>query len=394
MATLTPDILTSIYEGGKHVAACMTFDKLYHGLMVEVAKDNVKVIEEGDLRLFSYTVDCNFDNQWNEFSLISRGFILDVAAKKIVALSFPKFFNWGETGYFLPDEPFTITDKKDGSLGIVFYHGGKWNVATRGSFHSEQARWAAEWLHKNVNTETMSKHYTYLAEIIYHENKIVIPYDFEGLVLIGAYDLTTGFEVPRIILKNMALRFGIRITEEYEYDSIDELVEIAQTLPATREGFVVRFQSGYRLKIKGDEYCRVHKLISNVKPIYIWECMVNGDGMDEIRKQLPEELLVDFDSMRKILQAKFDSFMSQIEAEHERTKHMSDKELGLSLKERKGDMNEVVRNTVFLVRKKNLLEEAYVGGSGMRETVFKMFKPKANKLVGYVPTNVMNRFDQ
>ena len=48
MATLTPDILTSIYKGGKHVAACMTFDDLYHGLMVEVAKDNVKVIEEGD----------------------------------------------------------------------------------------------------------------------------------------------------------------------------------------------------------------------------------------------------------------------------------------------------------------------------------------------------------
>jgi len=57
-------------------------------------------------------------------------------------------------------------------------------------------------------------------------------------------------------------------------------------------------------------------------------------------------------------------------------------------------MNEVVRNTVFLVRKKNLLEEAYVGGSSMRKTVFKMFKPKGNKLVGYVPTNVMNRFDQ
>ena len=72
---------------------------------------------------------------------------------------------------------------------------------------------------------------------------------------------------------------------------------------------------------------------------------------------------------------------------------MTDKELGLYLKSRKGDIEEAIRNTVFLVRKKNLLTEVYVGGSKMRKTVFKMFKPSGNVLAGFIPSSAMNRFD-
>jgi len=391
---MTPEILTSCYKHGQHIAVTMPFDDLYNGLMQEAAKNYVRVIEYGDLRIFTYTQDCQFGNNWNEFSLISRGLILDVVEKRIVALTFPKFFNFGETCYFLPEEKFTITEKQDGSLGIVYYHRNKWHVATRGSFTSEQSRWAENWLHKNANTIVMNPNCTYLAEIIYHSNKIVIPYDFEGLVLLSVYDLTNGHELPYEAVQSLARYSSLRVTERHEYDSIDELLTLAETLPSTREGFVVRFDSGYRMKIKGDEYCRVHRLISNVKPIYIWECLMNGDDIKEIRKQLPEELRKDFDNITTILQDKFDIFIGKIEKEHEKTKDLSDKELGLLLKSLKGEIDETIRSTLFLVRKKDLLVESKVGGSSMRKRVFNMFKPKANKLAGYVPTSAMNRFDE
>ena len=105
------------------------------------------------------------------------------------------------------------------------------------------------------------------------------------------------------------------------------------------------------------------------------------------------ELRKDFDNISKILQEKFNNIIEKIKIQHEQTKHLSDKELGLYLKSRKGDIEERIRNTVFLVRKKDLLTEVYVGGSKMRKTVFKMFKPVGNVLENFVPSSAMNRFD-
>ena len=42
----------------------------------------------------------------------------------MAALTFPKFWNYGELGLPLPDLPFTVTKKMDGSMGIVFWHNG------------------------------------------------------------------------------------------------------------------------------------------------------------------------------------------------------------------------------------------------------------------------------
>ena len=58
------------------------------------------------------------------------------------ATPFPKLFNYGEFGIALPDAPFEVFDKLDGSLGIVFHDGARWRVVTKGAFDSAQARWA------------------------------------------------------------------------------------------------------------------------------------------------------------------------------------------------------------------------------------------------------------
>jgi RNA ligase len=59
-----------------------------------------------------------------------------------------------------------VWEKMDGSLLIVFWYEGKWIVATRGSFTSDQAIKGVELL-KKYNTDIMFRHLTYCFEIIY-----------------------------------------------------------------------------------------------------------------------------------------------------------------------------------------------------------------------------------
>ena len=63
---------------------------------------------------------------WNEYTLKARGIIFDSETGECIALPFKKFFNVNETQNTLignlPQEPFEVFDKLDGSLGISYWH--------------------------------------------------------------------------------------------------------------------------------------------------------------------------------------------------------------------------------------------------------------------------------
>jgi RNA ligase len=406
---IDPQILVSIT--GQHPARRMDFDTLYSGLMAEVAAGNVSTVQGPDgLVLFSYTIDCQFGNKWNVFSLIARGLILDPANKQVVATPFPKFFNHGElpvhfpngkVSTYTPDGPFTVTEKMDGSLGIIFNYKGKVYACTRGSFQSDQAQWAKAQLERNIETIHRKNDrmrigmpiegYTYLVEIIYPENRIVVPYDFSGLVLLAIYD-PKGHELLGDDLMMEANAMALRQAATHSFNSLDEMIEAAKGLPCYKEGWVIRFDNGYRVKIKGDEYCRVHRLVSNVTPNRVWEVMVNGDDVEQIRKQLPEELRTDFDNIVAIYDEKLAKLMTEVRFAYEETKHLSDKDCGLLLVQRFPDKDSVPRNFTFPARKSDFFTQVKIGGSPLRRKAFKTFLPKSNRLAGYTPSTAMNRF--
>jgi len=380
---------------GIHPARTIPFDSLYDALQNEIQKGAIiKTIDPtGKLELYSYTADTKFNASWNVYSLISRGLILCPGEKKVVATPFPAFANFSEMGYYVPPCGFSATNKMDGSLGIIWKHNDTWHVSTRGSFTSDQAKWAQDWLESTNSTKLLSG-YTYLAEVIYKENRIVVPYDFEGLVLLSAYG-PDGFEVDRNFMERTQQENpAFRLTEQRYFNSVDDIVKLCETLPFDQEGFVVRFDNGYRVKIKGEEYKRLHKIVSGITPIRIWENMVNGDNMTEISKIIPEELRQDLENIVAILSKKFDDIMAKIKVEHENAQTLTDKELGLLLKSRKGQMDEEIRNMIFLCRKKDLLIQAYIGGTECRKKVFGLFYPRGNKLQGYMASNSMNRLSE
>ncbi|MDB5289662.1 MAG: ligase [Phycisphaerales bacterium] len=387
---LDPQLLSQLQ--GPHPARRMPFDELRAGLADGVARKTINVSRDGDLELYGYSSFCQFEQQWDLFSLIARGLVLDVSAKRVVATPFPKFFNFNEGGVALPREPFEVSEKLDGSLGILFQHGGKWRVSTRGQLGSEQGQWATTHLHQNVATGNLNTGSTYLVEIVYPENRIVIPYDFSGLILLAAYG-EDGHELPRHALEKAATSAGLRIAKHFASGSFDELLDVAQKLTRYEEGFVVRFAGGLRVKLKGEAYCRVHRLVCNCTPLALWEAMMGGEDLDAMRRELPEEMRVDFDAIRAILEAQLDDLVAQVRSAHVMHGSKSDKELGMLVQDPGSGLSEAQRKFLFACRKQDFLDTVRQPGE-WRQKAFRHIRPDRNWLAGYESSNAMTRFQE
>jgi RNA ligase len=232
------------------------------------------------LTIWNYSEKCQYENIWNEHLLMCRGLVTDDKGN-IVAKPFDKFFNI-EEGKFEPTEKFEVWDKMDGSLLIVFWYEGKWIVATRGSFTSDQAIKGVELL-KKYNTDIMFRHLTYCFEVLYKNNRIVVDYgDYEGLVLLGTFD-KNGKEYD----VEMWREYGFDVVKKY--DGINDYKQLKEMVKNDQEGFVVKFSNGDRVKVKGVEYLRLHKIMTNVTTTGVWKYLKNGEDVLEILKDVPDE---------------------------------------------------------------------------------------------------------
>ena len=372
-----------VYDMNRHIAHRMSFDQLLTGL--REARDQRLVHERAGprgLTQYVYSDKCVYDGAWTPITMAARGLVLDVGARAIAATPFPKFFNIGERGEAVPDLPFETTEKLDGSLIIIFHHNGGWKTATKGSFESSQSQWAQNYL-ANRDLDALQPGVTYLAEAIYPENRIVVSYVESGLVLLAAYD-ASGAELPYAAVNAVATALGWRTLRRYAFRSISDLLTRAEMLPRTEEGFVIRFADGHRLKVKGNEYRRIHALISRVTPLALWEAMAAGDDLGSLRRDLPEEFWSDFDSIRSLLEASLCALLDKTARAVDGVKDLSDKDIGLRLSSFDAD----IRGFIFPYRKSagNLM-----ASDKFRAALFRALRPTGNALSGYAPSYAMTR---
>ncbi len=367
-----------------HPARKLPFSDV-HSALQEAREAGLVNEQRGDdgLRLYCYTRSAVFDRQWNDATLMARGLVLDVDRQQVVATPFPKFFNVGEGQNTIPALAFETFEKVDGSLIIIFWHQGAWRTATKGSLRSKQAQWAARQLALTGDPSgVLRKGTTYLAEAIYPENRIVIRYEEQGLVLLGAYD-EDGHEHSYQELQAVGDMMGWRVARRYAYSSVADLIARSADLPASEEGFVLRFTDGLRLKVKGEEYRRIHALISRCAPLTMWEAMQAGDDLNLIRRDLPEEFWGDFDAITTALSVNLNSLIERVRNEAETVAALSDKEVGLRLNQFPSDL----RPFIFPYRK----NAGVLCVGRTRQSVFRAIRPTANHLPGYVPSYAINR---
>jgi T4 RnlA family RNA ligase len=237
-----------------------------------------------DLFIYNYSPKTQYERVWNDVTLMCRGLILD-ADYNIVARPFTKFFNLGEMeNQVVPNEPFEVYEKLDGSLGIMYFVDNQAFIATRGSFASDQSIRANLILNEKygkILRGSLDKTKTYLFEIIYPENRIVVDYGAtEDLILTAIVDNKTGEDVP-------LLDIGFPLVKQYH--GIHDIY-ILKTLEETnREGFIIKYKSGLRYKVKFEEYMRIHRIVTQVSNINIWEYLAANMPFDEILDRVPDE---------------------------------------------------------------------------------------------------------
>jgi RNA ligase len=236
---------------------------------------------QADLFIYNYTPKAQYESVWTPETLACRGLILD-SQGAVRARPFRKFFNFEEVAHELPAEPFEVFEKMDGSLGITYWVDGRPRIATRGSFASEQAGRAQRIFEDRYGRARLDPALTYLFEIIYPENRIVVDYGGrEDLVLLAVVDTESGVELPLP---------DIGIPTVTRYDGIEDVAALRALEESNREGFVVRFTgSNYRVKVKFAEYVRLHRLITGVNERDIWEFLRDNVPLEPLFERVPDE---------------------------------------------------------------------------------------------------------
>lgn len=300
------------------------------------------VSRSGRFVSFKYSQQTTFSRDWDFITLTARGHVWDRQTGRCVAAPFDKFFNRGELspsleGTMLRDEVLqhfvsrwspeqlasaTPWEKLDGSMGVIWLDDtGAVRVNTPGSFASDQALWAQEWLRQNEEIETRIREvlslglwHSLCVEIIYWGNKVVVPYQKEryGLHLTGATmdpheywsEATSGgyasvgtdrayngreglwgrWASPAA-LEALAGHLGLSCARIYE-ESADELVKLAATEGGTGdacEGWVFQLPTGARVKVKCSDYVALHRVVTNVHPNRVQDILEVEGCWGEVR---------------------------------------------------------------------------------------------------------------
>lgn len=250
------------------------------------------------LTLYNYTEKAQFSKHWNIATLNCRGLIVHDDGR-IVARPFPKFFNWdepkpkGSRFQMSLDEPVFVTDKIDGSLGILYptTNGRGYRIATRGSFTSDQAIHASLlWQDRYAEDfgDRINPDITYLFEIVYPENRIVVDYKgMDDLVLLGGVDIRSGHVYGPEMFTSW---FGPK-AKTFEYGTLREAVSAKPR--ANSEGFVVRsISDGLMVKVKQEDYVSLHRVVTGLNEKEIWRrCLAfyAANGPD-VLNDVPDEL--------------------------------------------------------------------------------------------------------
>ena len=235
------------------------------------------------LTIWNYTEKVQYEGLWDEVTMMCRGLVTDDMGN-IVGRPFCKFFNM-EEGKHTPTSEFDVFTKEDGSLIIAFQYKGDWVIASRGSFTSEQSVAAERLFYKlGYNEKLDNPQYTYLFEYCSDWNRIVVRYDLERLILLGVIQTQTGEELGWGELQKLR---GCDIVKRY--DGVSDYNVLKGMIGNNEEGFVVRFSNGDRMKIKGDEYIRLHKIMTCVSTTAIWEVLSTGGDVSAILKDVPDE---------------------------------------------------------------------------------------------------------
>lgn len=309
-------------------------------LDAEIAAGNINAQTStvDDYTIYNYSAQAQYEYNWNDVTLQCRGLILDPDLN-VVARPFGKFFNYTERptpNEALDRRPTLTQEKVDGSLGIIYPSKEGYRVATRGSFHSNQAEWATEWLNTTFPGFIQPEGVTTLVEIIYPENRIVVDYKGEkNLVLLTAIDNNTGADISP---EEIDWWEGIRC-REWSASNIEEAYRLATSNEFNdQEGLVCTWfkygQPSLRLKIKHPEYVRLHRIMTNFSEKALWEALSEGVDFLAMLDSVPDEFYTEISEKVSDYIDRYNQIDVEIDSYFQDIKHLPRKQFAEEAKKK------------------------------------------------------------
>ena len=295
---------------------------------------------EERLRANPYNLEIKWDNEFVilKYNMIDSDLTLPICKEargsiftkehnewRCVCRSLDKFGNWGEsyaaTKKIDWSKPVSIQEKVDGSIIRCWCYKGLWHVSTNGTIDAFKADCGdstygdvfysiiQKYTTVNAFFEHLHPWYTYWFEMVHPQyNQIVVHYSEPAIYYLGCRNMTT-MEESRMC--KIHTRFGnwsdlmeykwIRTPKIYHYNNLDDVLRACHEMGEDEEGYVVcayeqiEDDSFLRIKCKGDEYLKRHKLRGNgpltiTKIISLWQ----EDCIDDFVAYFPEHIpLVD-----------------------------------------------------------------------------------------------------
>lgn len=255
---------------------------------IELGNVNVQTHPNLNLKIAKYSQQSVFSRHWNDITKMCRGLVYDEEGN-VVVYCMGKFYNHSEADGIPVYEkgklgPYTIYNKMDGSLIQVAKWKGNLIVTSSGSFQSTQAVKATELIQPFV--DKIKEGRTYIFEYIAPSNRIVIDYgDKVSLTLLAVRDTGTGEEYD-ISLEDDSFEKVESVDKTLE--EVEAELSIAEYI--NKEGYIALFVDGSRVKLKYDRYCELHKVISGLNELSVWENLSNNVDVEKIITNIPDEL--------------------------------------------------------------------------------------------------------
>lgn len=321
---------------------------------------------DADLFIYGYSTGpvAAQNLNWNNVTRQMRGLVTN-SEGKILSRSFEKFFTFNKylsenkvllsDGQVagLPKLPYKIYEKLDGSLAVLYWIDDVPYLATQRSFTSLKAKRSTEILHKNYSHlfDRLKKDRTYIFEAIYTESKVLIDYgEKEDLILLGILDNLTGKDYP---LEDI----GFPTAKDWTKDlsKIITLDELKDLNLKNKEGFVIVYENGFRVKIKFPWYKEAHILVNkiiqyeyyidvvqrqlkgllclpenNISTDILWKRFHNDESVSEILSNFPNQYK--FFGIENWVQTEYEKYLLKCKEVNEKFV-LPDKDISLDIKQ-------------------------------------------------------------
>ena len=256
------------------------------------------------LELFKYSRQCVKNECWFTNTKLARGLVFDSVNKVIIGKGFAKFFNIGEFQSLVPEKlpwdlGFSVEEKLDGSLVYIWNFDNEWHTSTSGSFVSEQAMRVKNII-KTLDLSLIDRNITLLVEYTSPENQIVVSYDNENITLLSAFNRDDLTEFNDDKITTIARKLNLKRPAVFNFQNKEEILNYI--FPSNFEGFIVKFENGFRVKLKSPLYVKVHRLLNYLSPKGVIELIMGHEYRTTI-EGLPKSIQCQFDDIRsKVLE--------------------------------------------------------------------------------------------